>query len=92
MDPVFADARAAADAVEEATSKVALADLIRKALTDGVITKEQAEILWATDVEKLQVKEAAARFGITDGAARVRVHRERANLRSLISGEAAGQR
>lgn len=92
VDPVFAYARDAADAVEEAMSKVAAAELIRKALTDGVISKEQAEILWATDVEKLQVKEAAARFGVADGAARVRLHRARARLRLWLRERPPGQR
>lgn len=80
VDPVTASARAAAEAAEEAMSKVAAAELITKALTHGVLNKEQAAVLWAVDVEGLSSKDAAAKFSITDGAARVRLHRARGRL------------
>jgi len=83
---VFEDAGEVTDVAEEEESKAAAADLIRRALTEGVIGKEQAEILWATSVEDLPVRQAAARFGINDGAARVRLHRARAKLKPWIRG------
>jgi len=81
---VFEDAGEVTDVAEEVGSKAAAADLIRKALTEGVIRKEQAEILWATSVEDLSVKQAAARFGINEEAARVRLFRARAGLRPWL--------
>lgn len=74
VDEVFASAPEEPAVGEEA------ADLIRRALTEGALRRDQAEVLWAADVEGLSGKEAAARFGIAEGAARVRVHRARARL------------
>jgi hypothetical protein len=80
VDEVFAAAPEEPAVDEEVEGRTA-ADLIRNALTEGVIRKEQAEILWITSVKKLPVKQAAARLGISEGAARVRLFRARERLR-----------
>jgi len=81
-----------ANAPDEPAVGEEAAALILKALTEGAIRRNQAEILWAADVEGLPGKEMAARFGIAEGAARVRLHRARARLNAWVRGAPPGQR
>jgi hypothetical protein len=84
LDEVFAAAPDPTDIAEEVVSKEAAEDLIRNALNQNVIGKDQAVALWAADVEDLRFAEVAARFGISEGAAKVRVHRARNRLASWL--------
>jgi hypothetical protein len=84
VDEVFAEARVPTDIEEEVVSKAAAVDLIRRALNEGVIGKGQAAALWAADVEDLTVREVAARVGIGEGAAKVRMHRARRRLEQWL--------
>lgn len=89
-DDVFEGAGEEADIAEEVSDKLTAADHIRGALAEGVVSKEQAEILWATSVEDLQVKQAARRFDITEKAAGVRLLRAREKLKPWLRERRSG--
>lgn len=91
VDEVFAAAPDPTDIAAEVVSKQAAENLIRRALNEDVIGKDQALALWAADVEDLRFPDVAARFGISEGAAKVRVHRARNRLKSWLRESRGGE-
>jgi RNA polymerase sigma factor (sigma-70 family) len=87
VDELFAEMRDPTDIADQVVSKAAAIDVVRRALNQGAIAKDQAAVLWAADVEGLSRKDVAARIGIAEGAARVRLHRARARLRAWLEGD-----
>jgi hypothetical protein len=57
------------DAAEEVLGSTEASDLLRRAVAEGVLEKEHAEILWLTSVEDLTIEQAARRVGSTKTAA-----------------------
>ncbi|MGQ0668289.1 MAG: RNA polymerase sigma factor [Actinomycetota bacterium] len=72
-------------------SQAAAIDFIREALNEGVIEEDQAAALWAADVQDLPIREVAARIGIGEGAAKVRLHRARKRLKLWLHESRRGR-
>lgn len=75
------------DVADEASTREAAAKLINRAHAEGGIRQNDAKILLARSVEKLSTRETAARFGVSEVAAKVRVHRARERLTRWLQAD-----
>jgi RNA polymerase sigma factor (sigma-70 family) len=75
------------DVADEARAREAAAELINRAHAEGGIRQNDAEVLLARTVEKLSTRETAARFGISESAAKLRLHRARERLNRWLQAD-----
>jgi hypothetical protein len=75
------------DVADEASTREAAAELIDRAHAEGGIRRNDAEVLLARTVEQLSTRETAARFGISESAAKLRLHRARERLTRWLQAD-----
>jgi RNA polymerase sigma-70 factor, ECF subfamily len=84
------DARGAGDLALEHIGEVVVAEQVKEALNS--LAKSDAALITLTGFEHYSPAEAATALGISEGAARTRLHRARARMASALEASRAGER
>ena len=84
------DARGAGDVAIEHIEEVIVAEQLRQALNS--LAKSGAALITLTGFEHYSPAEAATALGISEGAARTRLHRARARMAAALEASPAGER
>ena len=83
------DARGAGDVAIEHIEEVFVAEQLRQALNS--LAKSDAALIVLTAFEHYSPAQAATALGISEGAARTRLHRARARMASALEASQAGE-
>ena len=84
------DARGAGDVAIEHIEEVVVAEQLRQALNS--LAKSDAALITLTAFEQYSPAQAATALGISEGAARTRLHRARARMAAALEASPAGER
>jgi RNA polymerase sigma-70 factor (ECF subfamily) len=84
------DARGAGDVAIEHIEEVVVAEQLRQALNS--LAKSDAALITLTAFEQYSPAQAATALGISEGAARTRLHRARARMASALEASQPGER
>jgi RNA polymerase sigma-70 factor (ECF subfamily) len=84
------DARGAGDVALERIGEVVAAERVRQALSS--LAKSDAALIILTGFEHYSTAEAATALGISEGAARTRLHRARSRMASALQASQTGER
>jgi RNA polymerase sigma factor (sigma-70 family) len=88
--PRSEDARGAGDVALEHIGEVIVAEQVRQALNS--LAASDAALIMLTGFEHYSPAQAATALGISEGAARTRLHRARARMASALEASRAGER